>query len=78
LADLVREIFGNPFSPPTPGDSVRLTCNNALILHLAQAIYDDRGPGGTFDPDTLGILCDVFEEVSTDSSLLTHLEMVAE
>src|SRR5262249_37743635 len=40
-AALLRELFGNPFCPRTV-DSTVLTCNEGVVLKLAQAIYEER------------------------------------
>ena len=52
-ADLVRDIFGNPFHPVTL-DPTCLTWNDGAVTKLAQAIYEQRA----FEklPDLAGVL----------------------
>jgi hypothetical protein len=74
-AGLLREIFVNPFRPLPPLAPSVLTWNNATVVHLAEAIYEDRIlPAGTFRPDRLAVLADALEEAGcTETSLLGHL-----
>jgi hypothetical protein len=69
-ADLVRDVFGNPFRPVTP-DPGWLT---PAVISLAQAAYDQRSlPAGTLDLVHLAVLADALEEVGcTDPEVLTH------
>ena len=54
-ADLVRDVFGNPFRPVTP-DPGWLT---PTVISLAQVAYEQRSlPAGTLDPACLGVLAD--------------------
>jgi hypothetical protein len=56
LADLVRDIFGNPFQPaPGLADSW-LEWNEATVVRLARAIYEERAF------DRLPVLGDALEE----------------
>lgn len=73
-ADLLRDIFGNPFhavtlSPPW------LTWNSSTVVRLAQAAYDNRIlPAGTLDDARLAVLADALEEAGcTEESILGHL-----
>jgi hypothetical protein len=70
-ADLLRDLFGNPFRPTTPIGQER---HDGTVLKLAQAANDDRPPSGELDPARLGVLVDALEEVGcTDVALLSHL-----
>ena len=71
---LVREIFGNPFSPAAV-DPTWLTWNGGTVAWLAQASYEERQlPAGTLDPARLAVLADALEEAGcADPSLLGHL-----
>ena len=73
-ADLLRDIFGNPFHPVTLSPAV-LAWNDAAVVHLAQAGYDERRlPSGTLDNGRLAVLADAFEEAGcTDADILGHL-----
>jgi hypothetical protein len=65
-ADLLREVFGNPFRPVTIAPAC-LAWNERTIPKLAQAIYEE----GAFD--RLPILADALEEAGcTDPALLEH------
>ena len=74
LCDSLREIFGNPFRPMTISP-VYHSWNDAAVVRLAQAAYDDRIlPAGTLDNARLLILADALEEAGcTDEEILTHL-----
>jgi hypothetical protein len=71
-AALIRDIFGNPFSP----SSVRshwLTWNDNTIVKLAQAIYDARAF------DRLPLLADALEEAGCDNQeILDHCRSAGE
>jgi hypothetical protein len=41
-AQLVRDIVGNPFHPPSPIDSSWLDWNSRAVVRLAQEIYNQR------------------------------------
>src|SRR5262249_12456952 len=65
-ADLLREIFGNPFRAFSV-DSPWLKWNRGAVANLAQSIYDDR----TFEQ--MPILADALEEAGcTDADILSH------
>jgi hypothetical protein len=67
FADLVREVFGNPFRA-APVDPAWLTANGGLVRRLTQSIYDERRFGD------LGVLADALEDAGcTDADLLGHL-----
>ncbi len=74
-ATLLRDIFGNPFSPSKPLPSAILTWNDRLLPRLAHSIYDDRRlPDGTLDPSRLAILADALLDAGAeDEELLAHL-----
>jgi hypothetical protein len=65
-ADLLREIFGNPFRP-TSIDPAWHTWNGGTIPSLARAIYDEKAF------DRLPILGDALEEAGcSDPEILDH------
>jgi hypothetical protein len=70
-ADLVREVFGNPFRPVAV-DPVWLT---PIVTALAEAAYQQQQlPQGTLDVLRLAVLADALEEAGcTDAGLLNHL-----
>jgi hypothetical protein len=74
-ADLVREIFGNPFRSP----SLEPVCRTPQVVALALAAYEERSlPGGELECDRLKILSDALEEAGcTDLDLLAHLRQPA-
>jgi hypothetical protein len=64
---LLRDLFGNPYRPPSSPDPDLLAWNNGVVLNLAQAIYAER----MFDQ--LPILADALEEAGcTDGEMLAH------
>jgi hypothetical protein len=67
-------IFGNPFCPVSILPTV-LTWNDAAVVRLAQAAYDERHlPSGTLDNGRLAVLADALEEAGcTDADILGHL-----
>lgn len=73
-AILLRDIFGNPFRP-IGIDPPSLHWNDAVVVRLAQAAYEERIlPAGTLDNTRLLILADALEEAGcTDGQILTHL-----
>jgi hypothetical protein len=73
-AEVLRDIFGNPFLPITINPAV-LAWNNAIIVRLARTAYDERQlPSGTLDEARLAILADALEEAGcTDPDILGHL-----
>jgi hypothetical protein len=70
-ADLVREVFGNPFRPV----SLAASCRSGQVLALAAHAYEERClPQGTLDLARLAVLADALEEAGcTDASILAHL-----
>jgi hypothetical protein len=74
-ATFIRDIFGNPFRPPSPLPPSLLTWRSGLIPRLAQTAYDERAmPAGHLDPARLAVLADALEEAGcTDANLLGHL-----
>lgn len=63
-ADLLRDIFGNPFKPRRLADS----CLTPTVLRLAEAIYQGR----SFD--RLPSLADMLEEAGCQQTeVLAHL-----
>jgi hypothetical protein len=73
-AGLLRDIFGNPFRPASLAPAV-LAWNDAIVVRLAQAAYEERHlPKGTLDNTRLLILADALEEAGcTDADILGHL-----
>jgi hypothetical protein len=71
LADLVREVFGNPFRPVAISPAWR----TPQVVALAQAAYDQRElPAGTLDPARMAVLADALEEAGCDNAdILSHL-----
>jgi hypothetical protein len=62
-ADLLREVFGNPFRPL----SVEASWRTAEVLALARTIYDERAS------ERMPALADLLEEIGCDSrEILTH------
>jgi hypothetical protein len=70
---LLRDIFGNPFRPASLAPSV-LTWNDATVVRLARAAYDERHmPEGTLDNGRLAVLADALEEAGCqDQDILGH------
>jgi hypothetical protein len=70
-ADLLRDIFGNPFRPT----SLWPDWLTPAVVDLAQAAYQRRQlPGGLLDPATLAVLSDALEEAGcTQADVLEHL-----
>jgi hypothetical protein len=65
-ADLVREIFGNPFRPAAI-DPGWLRWNDGTVPRLARVIYEER------DFETLPVLADALEDAGcTEVALLQH------
>jgi hypothetical protein len=73
-AQLVREIFGNPFVSPVI-DPGRLSWNHGTARKLAEVCYEERHlPEGTLDNCRLAVLADALEEAGcTEGDLLGHL-----
>jgi hypothetical protein len=67
-ANLLRDIFGNPFRPPF----APLLLDT--VVSLAQAAYDERElPSGHLDPIRLAVLADALEEAGAAAELAEHL-----
>jgi hypothetical protein len=66
-ADLLRELFGNPFRPTTPPSPGVLAWHHGTVVKVAQAIYDER------EFDRLPILADALLDAGCeDESILSH------
>jgi hypothetical protein len=66
IADLVREIFGNPFHPTTLNPAW-LAWNDATIPKLARSIYEERAF------DRLPVLADALQDAGCqDNAVLDH------
>jgi hypothetical protein len=71
-ADLLRDIFGNPFRPVSI-DPAWLTWNNATVVKLAEVIYAERRFAD------LPILADALEEAGCDNAdILSHCREASE
>jgi len=73
-ADLLREIFGNPFRLPTVG-SDWLIWQGGTVVQLAQAGEEARElPLGLLENVRLAVLADALEDAGcSDSAILEHL-----
>jgi hypothetical protein len=73
-AEIIHDLFGNPFRPVTISPAV-LAWNDSLVVRLAQAAYEERHlPEGTLDNGRLAILADALEEAGlADTDILDHL-----
>jgi hypothetical protein len=69
----LRELFGNPFHPVALAPAV-LAWNDATVVRLAQAAYDERHmPEGTLENGRLAVLADALEEAGCrDADILGH------
>ncbi len=69
-ADLIRDVFGNPFRPV----SFDPNWVTPTVWSLAEGAYDERSlPAGTLDCDRLAILADALEDAGcTDTAILSH------
>jgi len=69
-ANLLRDIFGNPFCQVTFDPAWR----TPTALTLGQRAYDDRHlPAGTLDPVHLATLSDALEQAGAANAVLAHL-----
>jgi hypothetical protein len=70
--DLLRDLF-NLFRSVSLDPAV-LTWNDATVVRLAQAVYEERQmPAGALDNTQLAVLADVLEEAGcTDANILSH------
>jgi hypothetical protein len=70
LADLFRDIFGNPFRPV----AFDISWRTPAVLALVQGLYDERElPSGQLDVGRLAILADALEDAgSTEAAILNH------
>jgi hypothetical protein len=66
-ADLLRDLFGNPFRQPSAPAPAVLAWNNRTVTRLAQTIYQDRAF------DDMPVLADALLEAGCDNEdLLAH------
>jgi hypothetical protein len=72
---LLRDLFDNPFQPPSTIDPTVRSWNDGIVKLLAQAAYEERAlPDGTLDPYRLAVLADALTDAGcTDAGLLEHL-----
>jgi hypothetical protein len=67
-ADLVRDLFGNPFRPPAPAEAAWLEWDGGAVRRLAQAVYSERAFAD------LPVLADALEDAGCEEGdLLAHL-----
>jgi hypothetical protein len=73
-ADLVREVYGNPFRQVQP-DPAWQTWNGGTVVRLARAAYEKPAyPAGTLDPTCVAQLSDALEDAGcSDAAILDHL-----
>jgi hypothetical protein len=82
-ADMLRDIYGNPFRPPVV-DRAWLAWQDRTAPQLGRATDEEwrpratdekwRPPEGTLDPARLALLADALEDAGcTDAELLGHL-----
>lgn len=72
-AALLRDIFGNPFRPPSAIDASWLAWKDGIVVRLAQGIYQEHAF------NRLPILADSLEEAGcADPELLAHCRQQAE
>jgi hypothetical protein len=75
-ASLLRDVFGNPFSPASAVDPAWLDWNDGTVKRLAEAASEERSlPSGELDAGRLAVLCDGLEDAGcpSDHELLLHL-----
>jgi hypothetical protein len=70
-AELVREVFDNPFRPAT----IKPACRTPTVASLARAAYEERQlPSGHLESARLAVLADALEDAGcTEESILAHL-----
>jgi hypothetical protein len=68
-ADLLRDLFGNPFRPAI----IEQAWCTSDVLALARAAYQERLlPGGDLDGARLAVLADALEEAGCDNGAILH------
>jgi hypothetical protein len=74
-AQLLRDVVGNPFRPRAVLSPAWLAWNDATVVRLAQAAYEERYmPEGRLDNGRLAVLADALEEAGcADPDILGHL-----
>jgi hypothetical protein len=66
-ADLLREVFGNPFRPSPPLPAAVLAWSDGIVVRLAQALYEAR------DFSNIALLADALSDAGcADEALLAH------
>jgi hypothetical protein len=69
-AEILRDLFGNPFHPWSLNPAWR----TPAVLAVAEAAYQERClPSGTLDNARLAVLADALEEAGADEAPLAHL-----
>jgi hypothetical protein len=73
-ANLLRDLFGNPYRPVPCLPPEVLIWNSGLVEKLARAVYEQRNlPSGTLDTNRLAVLADALEEAGcTERTLIEH------
>ena len=71
---LLRDIFGDPLSPPPPLPLAVVAWNNGTVKRIAEGVYQERQlPQGALDTGRLGILADALLDAGCeDEELLAH------
>ncbi len=70
---ILLDLFGNPFQRASIPSATVLTWNDAIVVKLAESIYDDRAF------DRLPILADALEEAGcTNANILNHCRQPGE
>jgi hypothetical protein len=70
-AELLRDIFGNPFHPSPFLPSNVLRWNDGTIVRLAEVVYEESDmPGGALDNSRLAILADALLDAGCDDEAL--------
>jgi hypothetical protein len=74
-ADLVRDLFGNPFGTPPSIPASVLQWSQGIVRRLAEETYKQRQlPSGQLDNARLAVLADALEEAGCqDQDILGHL-----
>lgn len=73
MANLLRDIVGNPFRPLHLAPDIR-AWHDGTMAKLASATYEQRSlPSGHLDPERLAICADGAEEAGAPEELLAHL-----
>jgi hypothetical protein len=74
LCALIRDLFGNPFRPPSLLPPAVLAWSDGTVPRIAEGIYDEqRMPEGTLDTARLAVLADALLDAGCDDEeLIQH------